>query len=171
MGRISLAFRSFFGLLFGGALPDSVITELGLTRRQAAPAAPAAPKLGPADGALQILSILQRDSRLIDFVMEDISSYSDDQVGAAVREMHDQCKQTLGRYVQLAPVIDGVEGVYTKLASVDPAAVKLLGNVPPQPPAGGTLRHKGWRATKVDLPTIGGKQNAQIVAPAEVEIE
>lgn len=171
MGRISLAFRSFFGLLFGGSLPDSVITELGLTRRQASTPAPAAPKLTASDGALQILSILQRDARLIDFIMEDISSYSDDQVGAAVREMHDQSKQTLSRYVQLAPVIDGVEGVYTKLASVDPAAVKLLGNVPPQPPPGGTLRHKGWRASKVDLPAIGGKQNSQIVAPAEVEIE
>ena len=71
----------------------------------------------------------------------------------------------------LAPVIDGVEGAFTRLASVDPASVKLLGNVPPQPPPGGVLRHKGWRCTKIDLPTLQGKQDTQIIAPAEVEIE
>jgi hypothetical protein len=103
--------------------------------------------------------------------MEDISAYSDDQVGAAVRSLHDQSRDTLNRYLSLAPVIDGVEGTFTRLASIDPAAVKLLGNVPPQPPAGGVLRHKGWRAVKVDLPALQGKQDAKVIAPAEVEIE
>ena len=65
-------------------------------------------------------AILQRDSRLIDFLMEDISPYSDDQVGAAVRNLHDQCRDTLDRYVHLAPVIDGVEGTFTKVDSSDP---------------------------------------------------
>ncbi len=103
--------------------------------------------------------------------MEDIAPYTDDQVGAAVRSLHDQSRDALGRYVQLAPVIDGVEGTFTRLASIDPASVKLIGNVPPQPPPGGVLRHKGWRCTKVDLPALKGKQNALIIAPAEVEIE
>ena len=103
--------------------------------------------------------------------MEDIAAYSDDQVGAAVRSLHDQCRDALTRYVKLAPVIDGVEGTFTRLASIDPASVKLLGNVPPQPPPGGVLRHKGWRCTKVELPTLQGKQDSRIIAPAEVEIE
>jgi hypothetical protein len=103
--------------------------------------------------------------------MEDISAYEDDQVGAAVRSMHDSCREALGRYVQLAPVIDGVEGTFTRLASIDPASVKLLGNVPPQPPPGGVLRHKGWRCVKVELPALHGKQDAKVIAPAEVEIE
>jgi len=103
--------------------------------------------------------------------MEDIATYSDDQVGAAVRSLHSQSRDALARYVQLAPVIDGVEGTFTKLASIDPATVKLIGNVPPQPPPGGVLRHKGWRCTKIDLPALKGKQNALILAPAEVEIE
>jgi hypothetical protein len=171
--RLILAFRSFFAILFKGALPDEVAAALGLTRRATARPAPApAPAVAnPSDGALQILSILQRDSRLIDFLMEDIAPYSDDQVGAAVRSMHDQCRDALNRYVQLAPVIDGVEGTFTRLASIDPVSVKLLGNVPPQPPPGGVLRHKGWRCTKVDLPAIQGKQDTKIIAPAEVEIE
>jgi len=170
--RLILAFRSFFALLFSGSLPDDIAAKLGLSRRAAAPKpAPAPSVVTPSDGALQILAILQRDSRLIDFLMEDISSYDDEQVGAAVRSMHDSCRDALVRYVQLAPVIDGVEGTFTRLASVDPAMVKLLGNVPPQPPPGGILRHKGWRSVKIDLPVLQGKQNTQIIAPAEVEIE
>jgi len=170
--RLILAFRSFFAILFSGALPDDVATALGLSRRTAPKPAPA-PTAAPAtsDGALQILAILQRDSRLVDFLMEDISAYSDDQVGAVVRTLHDQSRDALNRYIQLAPVIDGVEGTFTRLASIDPASVKLLGNVPPQPPPGGVLRHKGWRCVKVDLPTLQGKQDAKIIAPAEVEIE
>jgi hypothetical protein len=173
LNRLILAFRSFFAILFSGALPDDLIAALGLSRRATPrPAAVPTPVASAAaDGALQILAILQRDSRLIDFLMEDISSYSDDQVGAAVRSLHDQCREALDRYIQLAPVIDGVEGTFTRLASVDPASVKLLGNVPPQPPPGGVLRHKGWRCVKVELPALQGKQNAQIIAPAEVEIE
>ena len=171
--RLILAFRSFFAILFKGALPDDVAAALGLTRRTVAKPAPAPATAPPTstDGALQILAILQRDSRLIDFLMEDIAAYSDDQVGAAVRSLHDQSRDALNRYIQLAPVIDGVEGTFTRLASIDPSSVKLLGNVPPQPPPGGVLRHKGWRCVKVDLPALQGKQDAKIIAPAEVEIE
>ena len=184
MSRILLAFSSFFNILFRGALSDAAMTELGLSRRAsgpakaAAPAKPSAPAPGPSapaikvsDGALQILSILQRDARLIDFIMEDISSYSDDQVGAAVRGLHDQSRDALARYVALAPVIDSVEGTYAKAPAGDPTAVKFVGNVPAATPPGGVLRHKGWRATKVDLPALAARQDAAIIAPAEIEIE
>jgi hypothetical protein len=126
------------------------------------------------DGALQMLAILQRDARLVDFLMEDISSYADDQIGAAVRELHDQCRDSMSRYVTLQPVIDGVEGTFAKAPTPANAAtqvVKFVGNVPAKPPSGGTLRHKGWRAVKVDLPPLGAKQDATIIAPAEIEIE
>src|SRR5271166_213409 len=110
-------------------------------------------------------------SRLVDFLMEDIKSYSDDQVGAAVRELHDQCRDAVARYVTLQPAIDGVEGTFAKAPSSDPSIVKFIGNVPAQPPSGGTLRHKGWRAAKIDLPALAAKQDAAILAPAEIEIE
>ena len=175
MNRIVLAFRCFFGLLFSGALPDGVVTQLGLARRGAGSAKPAAaaapaPALKTSDGALQLLGILQRDARLIDFLMEDISAYSDDQVGAAVRELHGQSRDALNRYVTLQPVIDGVEGTYAKTPAGDANLVKFVGNVPAGRPAGGALRHKGWRAAKVDLPQIG-KQDVTVIAPAEIEIE
>ena len=65
--------------------------------------------IGASDGAVQILSILQRDARLVDFLMEDISGYSDEQVGAAVRDVQQQSRQSMERYLRLQPVIDGVE--------------------------------------------------------------
>jgi hypothetical protein len=181
LNRIVLAFRCFFNLLFSGERSAETLADLNLTRRGAAPAAApkpaassaaaAAPAVRTSDGALQLLGILQRDSRLVDFLMEDITAYSDDQVGAAVRELHDQCRDAVGRYVKLEPVIDGVEGTYAKTPGKDANLVKFVGNVPAQPPAGGTLRHKGWRATKVDLPALAGKQDATVIAPAEIEIE
>jgi hypothetical protein len=170
--RLGLAFRCFLGILFDGALPDGALREMGLARRGATPAsAPAKPVERPvSDGALQLLGILQRDSRLVDFLMEDIDAYSDEQVGAAAREMHGQCRETLGRYVRLDAVIDGVEGTFAKAPSADPGVVRFVGNVPAKPPAGGTLRHKGWRAVKTDLPPLGA-QDPAIIAPAEIEIE
>lgn len=167
MHRLFLAFRGFFGILFQGELPADAAAELGLAKP--APAAP--PAATAADGAVQMLSILQRDSRLIDFLMEDISAYGDEQIGAAVRSMHDDCHASLTRYIQLEPVIDGVEGVFTKTAGAaqGPEMVKYIGNVPAGTPEGGMLRHKGWRAVKVDLPPA--RRGSEIVAPAEIEIE
>ncbi len=173
MSRIVLAFRSFFAILFTGKLPNDIAEALGFGAPKTQPVAPKPPPQARlSDGALQILGILQRDSRLIDFLMEDISGYSDDQVGAAVRTLHDQSRESLNRYLRLAPVIDAVEGSFTKLETNDPATVKLLGNVPVKGKApGGLLRHKGWRAEKVDLPPLPAGQNTSILAPAEVEIE
>jgi len=179
--RFIFALRAFFAILFTGKLPPDIAKAYGFFQTKQQPAQKAAPQAKPAapvpqlklsDGALQMLSILQRDSRLIDFLMEDISPYSDDQVGAAVRNIHDQCRDTLDRYVHLAPVIDGVEGTFTKLDTSDPNVVKLLGNVPANGKApGGLLRHKGWRADRIDMPPLSTSQNAAIIAPAEIEVE
>lgn len=174
--KIGLAFRCFFNLLLGGELSSSVLSELGLVKRTAAPAPKAAAPTAvrtPADGAVQILAILQRDSRLVDFLMEDIEAqnYTDEQVGAAVRDIHKKSRDSLKRYVPLEPIIDGVEGTFVKAPSSDPNVVKFIGNVPAKPPAGGTLQHKGWRAAKVDLPALAAGQDAKIIAPAEIEIE
>jgi len=169
MSQISLAFRCFFALLFGGKLSPELIDELGI-KPKAAPT-PAAPTVRLSDGALQMLSILQRDARMLDFFQEDIAPYSDDQVGAAARSMHGPAKEALERYVKLAPVIDGVEGTYVKAPSKDAATVKFIGNVPATPPEGGTLRHRGWRAATIALPPVNPRQDLTILAPAEIEVE
>lgn len=176
MSRIVLAFRSFFAILFKGELPSDIAQHFGFTAHRkpqpVAKTAPAARVPQAADGALQILGILQRDARLIDFLMEDISGYPDDQIGAAIRDLQQQCRESLLRYVQVAPVIDGVEGSVTKLDNNDPSTVKLLGNVPASGKApAGLLRHKGWKAEKVDLPPVPSGSAVNVLAPAEVEIE
>lgn len=172
-----MAFRAFFALLFGGDLPSDIAKAFGYGKQEAKKAAPEAPVLKPADGALQVLGILQRDARLIDFIMEDIGAYSDDQVGAAVRNVHAQCQEVLKKYLRLAPVIDGVEGTFAKPESAgalsrDATAVKFIGNLPAQgKPGGGMLRHKGWKVEEVKLPALSGKQNVTVLAPAELEVE
>lgn len=173
MNRISFAFRSFFSILFSGVLPADIAQAFGYSKVipiKATPApAPPKPQAGPADGAVQILSVLQRDARLVDFLMEDISAYSDDQVGAAVRDVQQQSRTALERYMKLQPVIDGVEGDFTKTDGLPAASVKLVGNVPPSGKApGGLLRHKGWKADKVDLPAL---PPGNVLAPAEIEVE
>lgn len=174
MSRISAAFRSFFSILFSGVLPEDIASEFGFTKVKPAPIGPPVEMPKVADGALQILHILQRDSRLIDFLMEDVTSYADDQIGAAVRTLHADCKATLTRHVTLAPVIDSVEGTYQKLdgsKAPDPNRIKLIGNVPASGKVpGGTLRHRGWFASSVNLPPLG-KQDVSVLAPAELEVE
>jgi len=169
LSRIPFAFRSFFSILFSGTLPADIAQAFGYSK--AVPIKPAAPKptAGPADGAVQVLSILQRDARLIDFLMEDISGYSDEQVGAAVRDVHEQSRSSLERYLKLKPVIDGVESTYAKIEGADQSAIRLVGKVPASGKAqGGLLRHKGWKAEKIDLPDT---PPTSVLAPAEIEIE
>ena len=152
-------------------MPEDIASQFGYAKPVKAPEAP---KITVSDGALQMLGILQRDSRWIDFLMEDIANYSDDQVGAAVRAIHNDCKASLTRHVTFAPVIDGVEGTYQKLdptKAPDPNRIKLIGNVPASGKVpGGTLRHRGWIAQSINLPPLG-KQDATVLAPAELEIE
>lgn len=182
--RISYAFRSFFRILSSGEIPGDVAGELvkqpaeaeQLTTRPARQVEspverPAEEPADSTDRAVQMLAILQRDGRLIDFFTEDIAHYSDAQVGAAVRDLHRSCKQTLERYVKLEPIIASEEGQpVTVQDPFDPAAIKLVGNVTGKPPLRGLLRHRGWRVSTVSLPPLPGGAARSVVAPAEVEI-
>ncbi|HXG64460.1 MAG TPA: DUF2760 domain-containing protein [Blastocatellia bacterium] len=177
--RISYAFRTFFSILSSGEIPEDVAQELVEPPAQAAPAPLPAPAPAPqpekpadsADRAVQMLAILQRDGRLIDFFTEDIAPYSDAQIGAAVRNLHQSCRETLERYVKLEPVIASEEGQpVTVQDPVDPAAVKLIGNVTGGPPLRGLLRHRGWRVSAVNLPPLPEGTGRSVIAPAEVEI-
>ncbi|HVP55084.1 MAG TPA: DUF2760 domain-containing protein [Candidatus Eisenbacteria bacterium] len=174
--RFSYAFRCFFALLFSGTIPQDIVRATASATGASAPA-PAKSKPNeslPAesfDRAVQMLALLQRDGRLIDFLAEDVSPYPDSQLGAAVRTIHASCRQVLDRYLKLEPVISSEEDQpVTVPAGFDPATVKLLGNVVGQPPIKGLLRHRGWRVTEVKLPSLPQGAGREIVAPAEVEI-
>ena len=118
-----------------------------------------------------MLALLQRDGRLIDFFSEDITQYKDAQIGAAVRELHENCRRVLQNYVKLEPIIASEEDrPVTVESGFDPAAIKLIGNATGKAPLRGLLRHRGWRATEVNLPPLPSEAGRAIVAPAEVEI-
>jgi hypothetical protein len=115
--------------------------------------------------------LLQRDGRLIDFVMEDLASYDDAQIGAAVRDVHAGCRRVLDRYLTLGSVLAGGEGESITVGSaIDPAAVRLVGNVTARPPFSGALLHRGWRVERIALPPLGDPDARAIVAPAEIEV-
>jgi len=182
--RTAYAFKSFFAILSRGEIPEDVLQalvkpedrETGLPAPAPEAVAPAQPEVSAAeeltDRAVQLLALLQRDGRLIDFFSENIAPYSDAQVGAAARNVHESCRQALERYIKLEPVIDSAEGQsVTVQEDVDPSTTKLIGNVTGRPPLRGVLRHHGWRATQVDLPPLPPAGVGRfVIAPAEVEI-
>jgi hypothetical protein len=169
--RFSYAFRCFFSMLGSGSIPADVAKETVSLPAPAPVPTPAKPPVEPPDRAIQMLALLQRDGRLVDFLSEDVSPYSDEQIGAAVRAVHEGCRQALDRYLTLEPILDSDEGTPTTVQSgFDPAAVKLIGNVGPAPPFRGLLRHRGWRATRTELPPLPEGDGRTVVAPAEVEI-
>lgn len=178
--RISYATRCFFSVLSRGEVPGDIAPEvIGGAAPERAPAPPpaalveAAPAEDSSDRAVQMLALLQRDGRLVDFLGEDITPYQDAQVGAAVREVHANCRKALEQYVVLEPVLAGEEdGPVTVQEGFDPAEVRLVGNVTGRPPLRGLLRHRGWRVAKINLPSLPPRGTGRdIVAPAEVEIQ
>jgi hypothetical protein len=137
---------------------------------QASTPAPASVAL-PAASALQLLSLLQREGRLVDFLQQDVTAFSDADVGAAARVVHEGCRKALHAHAQIEPVLVDDEGARVKLAAgFDADEVKLVGDVRGEPPYTGVLRHRGWRATKLELPQIIGEHDARVLAPAEVEL-
>jgi hypothetical protein len=120
---------------------------------------------------LHLFSLMQREGRLMDFLNEDLDGYDDAQIGSAVRSIHAGCRQLVQEYLNPEPVLDQHEGAVVEVpVDFDPGVIKLTGNVVGEPPFNGILRHKGWQVGKMNLPTLSGSQNAEIIAPAEVEI-
>lgn len=184
--RVSYAARCFFAVLSRGEVPEDIAPEVvrvaapapAPEREEAPPQLPAErveppPAEETTDRAVQLLALLQRDGRLVDFFGEDIAPYQDAQIGAAVRELHANCRNALEQYVTLEPVIDGEEDrPVTVEEGFDPAAVKLVGNVTGRAPLRGLLRHRGWRVARVSLPSLPPRgAGREVVAPAEVEIQ
>jgi hypothetical protein len=130
-----------------------------------------APARPTTDAAVQLLALFQREGRLVDFLREDIQPYDDAQIGAAVRTIHQACRQVLAEHLTLEPVLNKHEGEEVEVPKdFDPSAIRLTGNISGEPPFQGTVRHPGWRATHLKLPTQPSGQDPKIVAPAEVEI-
>jgi hypothetical protein len=177
--RLALAFQVFFRVLFNVVFAERV-QRLGpdaamIQPRPSAPppATPSSPPLRelPSQSALQLLGLLQREGRFVDFLQEDISGYTDPQIGAAARVVHDQCRKALLSHVTLERIRDEIEGQRITLASGFSASeIRLTGQVSGQPPFTGALTHAGWRAAKIELPKLSEGHDVRVIAPAEVEL-
>jgi hypothetical protein len=130
------------------------------------------PKMDQADQShLRLLAILQHSGRLVDFLKEDINEFSDAQVGAAVRKIHEECGKSLEEIVTIRPVMEEKEGAIVKVQpGYDPSSIKIVGKVKGEPPFTGTLMHKGWKAHKRSLPKKTGEQLSEVICPAEIEV-
>ena len=195
--RVSIAFGAFFGSLsdadYAGRVasvreaapqtampPAPVVPVVPVAPVAPAPIAPApaAPTPAPArpqpaspDAALQLLALLQREARLIDFTQEDLSGYSDADIGGAARLVHEGCVKVLREHFTLAPVRTEAEGSRLTLeAGFDAQAIRLTGNVVGAAPFKGSLSHRGWRATETRLPKLAPGHDATVLAQAEVEL-
>ena len=93
-------------------------------RRPAAETVRAAPPTLPANQSnaevVNFLAILQEQGRLVDFLMDDIKGYSDAQVGAAARVLHEGCRAVLLEHIIFSFLIPMVyfEFVPTQLSLV-----------------------------------------------------
>ncbi|QDT13082.1 DUF2760 domain-containing protein [Planctomycetes bacterium K23_9] len=131
-----------------------------------------APKTPTRSDAITLLSTLQREARLVDLIQEDLSNFSDAQVGAAARPCLQTCASTLSRLFGLAAVSDAGEGATVDLNDAitnggSPARYQWIGE---GNSTSGKLVHQGWQATQVELPTwTGADTDANVIAPAQLQ--
>ena len=120
---------------------------------------------------LAVLSMLQREGRLIDFLKEDMAAFSDAEIGAAARVVHAGCRKVFSECFAVEPVLKDAEGAaITVPAGFDAQRIRLTGNIAGQPPFRGTLKHHGWVAAAVRLPAVSETLDPRVLAAAEVEL-
>lgn len=167
--NLGLAFKVFFKVLGDAAFSGRVrgLLEHPGKRESEDPT----PQRPVRSDAVELLAALQREGRLIDFFQEKLEAYSDAQVGAAVRDIHRDCRQTVDRMFGIVPAQDLAEGSAVIVPEqADPGAWKLIGEVSADKRSG-VVRHQGWKVTRCELPTwTGTPAAAGIVHPTEVEL-
>lgn len=168
--RVWLSWVAAFRILFDGAfaarvadLRDAKAAELP------EPVRPSSPVMTEGADALQLLSLLQREGRFVDFVEQDITAFSDQDVGAAARVVHEGCRRALHAHARIESVRGEAEGSRVTLEQAD-RSVKLVGSVAGSAPYRGVLRHRGWRVQELKLPTRIGEHDPKLLAPAELEL-
>ncbi len=161
--RIGLAWRVLFNPPLAGQV--AALTPAGGAEPQAAP-----PEKVHAAG-LALLSLLQREGRLVDFLQEDVTAFSDPEIGAAARVVHAGSRKVLQQYLTLEPALNDTEGAtVTVPAGFSAERIRLTGNVTGTPPFRGALKHHGWVASSVRLPALADAMDPRVIAPAEVEL-
>jgi hypothetical protein len=174
--RLVLAFQAFWHTLNDPSFAIQ-LTRLTqgepLTQKPPEPSQPTPATLKETlpEAALQLLALLQQEGRFVDFLQEDVKTFSDAEIGGAARVVHEGCCKALQEHLTLAPVRSEAEGTRLTLEEgFDAAAIRLTGNVVGTAPFSGALVHRGWRVVEIKLPKIAEGHDVTILAPAEVEL-
>jgi hypothetical protein len=123
------------------------------------------------EGALLLLTLLQREGRLLDFLRESLDGYDDAAIGVAVRDIHRDCRKVLDAHLKVEPVMPGQEDEPVSVPKgFDPAQVRVIGSAQGEPPWKGVLLHHGWRVVDARLPKLAGDVDRHVIAPAEVKL-
>lgn len=160
-------------LLLAVILADRPSGEPARPAKTAAPVA-AMPIANQADSeVVNFLAILQDRGRFVDFLMDDITGYSDAEVGAAGRVLHGGCKAVLLEHFGIRPMREEDEGSIVMVPTgYAPDDYRLVGKISGEAPFKGTLVHHGWRVEWVKLPRLlrASPDRLPALAPAEVEL-
>jgi hypothetical protein len=163
--RVKMAWR----ILIKAQFADEVVEALD--QAQAARARVALPPERVHAPALTLLAAFQREGRLIDFLQQEVAGFSDEDIGAAARVVHGGCRKVFRQFFAIAPAAKENEGgPITVPSGFDAQRIRLTGNVSGQPPFKGTLKHHGWIASEIRMPSISEALDPRIIAPAEVEL-
>jgi hypothetical protein len=172
--RVGLAFKVLGDAALAGRVSKLLVTP-EVPRVTEPPKPAGGPKAVPAEkthaSGLFVLATLQQEGRLIDFLQQDVTGFSDEEIGAAARVVHGGCRKGLQRLVTVQGVLNQEEGApVTVPAGFDANRIRLTGNVTGQPPYNGTLKHHGWAATNLQFPALADSVDYRVLAPAEVEL-
>lgn len=157
--RISQAVRAFFQALGGNAGAVSTGDK------------PAAPQDKISPEPFRLLKLLQRESRLLDLLMEDLATFDDATIGSSVRSVHAKARKALMEYVEIVPVLTEGEGADFRVEpGFDPASIRLTGAVSGKPPFQGKVCHPGWKVKSHKIPESPAGSAGLVLEQAEVEI-
>jgi hypothetical protein len=169
--RFSTGVACFFRALSDGNFAGKAAALMQPAQPETKPKAVELPPEKLHSSGLVVLSLLQREGRLIDFLQEDVASFSDAEVGAASRVVHAGCKKVIKQYFTLEPILKDAEGASVSIPpGFDAQRIRLTGNVTGQPPFRGTLKHHGWVVSVVHLPAVSETLDPRVIAAAEVEL-
>lgn len=163
------ACRCFWKALREPRFAEALLRQETVIAQKQEPSTPPSSPTPSRSPAIELLAALQREGRLVDFLMESIDRYSDAQIGAVARDIHRGCRKTIERMFDIAPLRAEPEGSVLTLPSPPDAALwKVNGGATGARSV--RLCHPGWTARRIALPEWHGSEQAgMVIAPAEVE--
>lgn len=166
--RLSMAIK----MIFSGEYAQSLFAQPAVEEKDKEEPTPAVEiKETSTDSALQLLALLQKEGRLVDFINEDVNAFSDEQVASAARVVHQGVKKCLSDHVTFEAISQAMEGESTQIPQdFNRNEIRLTGNIASNGPFNGVLVHKGWKATSVNLPSVVDGTDLSVIMPAEVEL-